>query len=280
MAENNGTPAAQTEGANASAAAQTGNQQFNVPQGYRLVTNDDHTRFTSYENQVKGFKPLYDRLAKSGIKSEKDWDSFEPIVKTARDRKIDGKAFSSMFSTEADADLNGGQTNQPQQIDLAKLREEMKAETATELHSILYSREREGDAKALENALGKMLGEGEHDAYTKELAKQAVSNYLWEIRGSYPEGHPLAGKVMPLTQDMAEKAVAHFTALKAQNAGKDLAEKAKQAAEGASRPSGTVGGGGNSGTGKPNTQPQTRAERQRAELEKHYEQIKASRVSR
>lgn len=246
-----------------------------LPDGYQPISKADYERLTRYEQQVRGFQPLYERLTKSGIKSVDDWSRFEPDVQTLAKRGLKPGSLAAMFSEEADSDLSGGQS-QPQQIDLARLREEMRSEILGDVHTLRHEDARKGDSGIIEKAISKVLGEGEHDEFTKELTKRAVKDWLEENRPTYPDGHPLAGKYLaPLTQELADKVAETFSGLRAKQAGAELADKAAQAAAPVKKV-GTVGGGGGS-TGKPNSQPQSRSERQRASMEAHLAQLRAKR---
>ena len=254
MAESNVPAAAPTPSAPASGPAQPAQNQ--IPDGYSLVSKADLDNYRRHESQVQGFRPLYDRLAKSGIKSVDDWSKFEPDVQTLSKRGLKPGSLAAMFSDEADKDLGAGQS-QPQQIDLAKLREEMRAEILGDVHSLRHEDARKGDSSIIEQAVSKVLGEGEHDDFAKELTKRAVKDWLEENRPAYPDGHPLAGKYLaPLTQELADKVAATFAGMRSKQAGSELAAKAAQAAAPVKKV-GTVGGGGGS-TGKPTTDTKDR----------------------
>lgn len=277
--DQNGQAAAQPASAPAQPAAQPAQTQFNVPQGYSLVAESDLQTLRRHEQSVRGFQPLYDRLSKSGIKSEKDWESFEPIVKTARERKIDARAFSSMFSAEADADLNGTEPK-PQSIDIDGLKKQMLDEVRTEHFTLTHNEQRKNDSKVIEAAMSKVLGDDPADDYTKELVKRSVTNFLEDNRGTYPEDHPLASKFLaPLSQELADKAVAHFAALKAKQKGAEMADRAT-AANTVVKKTPTAAGGGSSASGKPQTIDETRPGGlpSRAAAEAAAERIKAARA--
>ncbi len=244
---------------NSSAAAQPGSQpaaqpaqQYSPPSGYALVSDSDLQAYRRHEQSVRGFQPFYERANKLGIKSAVDLDKWAPAIETLSKRKMDPKALAAMFSDEAEQDLNRGGGSQPQNIDLAKLREEMKSEIMGDVYTMRHQEARQGDAGVIEKAVAKVLGDGEHDDFNKELTKRAVKDWLEENRPTYPDGHPLAGKYLaPLTQDLADKVAEYMTGLRAKQAGATLADKAAQAAKPVQKV-GTVGGGGGS-TGKPNT---------------------------
>lgn len=274
MADQNGTvPAAQP----APAAAQPASgQSFNVPDGYQLTPKADMERYSRYEQQVRGFEPLYQKLNKSGIKSAEDWAAYEPLISTARDRKIDAKAFASMFSPEAEADLK---TKGSEGLDIETLRSQIKNEVFDEVYKDRHEEARKGDDSIIEKAFSRVLGDGEHDEYTKSVTKYAVSQYLKDNRITYPEGHRLHGKFLaPITQEQADKAVEYFTGLKAKQKGTEMEERAK-AANSVKPKTGTPAGGGGAPSGKPDTTSGSQMDQKRAKAEQIYAQIQAKRAS-
>jgi len=271
------TNAAAQPGSPAAQPAQAQQIGSGLPDGYQPISKSDYERYQRYEQQVRGFTPLYEKLTKAGIKSVDDWGKYEPAIETFKSRKMDPRAFAASFSDEAERDLNGG-TSQPQQVDLAKLREEMEQSFSTRIEERFHGDARKGDNAVVDAAINKILGEGDHDDFQKELTKRAVVGWLEENRPSYPDGHPLAGKYLaPLTPDLAEKAVAYYSGLRTKQAGADLANKAAQAAKPVQKV-GTVGGGGGS-TGKPNTTAQTPMEAKREKAEQVLAGIQARRAA-
>lgn len=236
----------------AQAAAQPAQTQqigSGIPSGYRAISDADFERLTRAEQQANGMRPFYDRASKLGFKKAEDFDAWAPAIETFAKKKMNPAAIASMFSPDADADLRGTDAK-PQNIDIDELRKQIKAESLSEVHGILYDRERANDPKILEATLKKMLGDGEVDEYTKELNSQALENYFWKVRKTYPDDHPLRGRPMPLTDAESEAAIKHFADLKAKQAGQALADKAKQASKTPTK-LGTITGGGASAPSKP-----------------------------
>jgi len=252
------TNAAAQPGSPAAQPAQAQQIGSGLPDGYQPISKSDYERYQRYEQQVRGFTPLYEKLTKAGIKSVDDWGKYEPAIETFKSRKMDPRAFAASFSDEAERDLNGG-TSQPQQVDLAKLREEIESNFATKMEERFHGDARKGDSAIIDLAVNKVLGDGEHDDFHKDVTKRAVKDWLEENRPSYPDGHPLAGKYLaPLTQELADKVAAHYAGLRSKQAGVSLAEKAKAANQPPVKKTvGTIAGGGTSPPGQPATNAKT-----------------------
>jgi hypothetical protein len=250
MADQNGTPAAAQPAQAAAQPAQA--PSFSVPEGYQLTPKSDIERYSRYEQQVRGFEPMYQKLTKAGIKTAEDFDRYAPAIDTLNKRKMDPKAFASMFSDEAEADLNPGK--QPQSIDIDALRKQMRDEALDALYEDQHEQSRKGDDKMVDVALNKVLGDGEHDEIAKEEAKWKVLGWLEANRDTYPEGHRLHGKKLaPISQDLVDKAAKHFADLATRRKALSMNEVATAANGSASQPKkvGTVAGGGNTPPGKP-----------------------------
>lgn len=250
----NGTAAVQPGGAGASPAAQPAQSQSQVPIGYSLVSDADLQQYRRHGEQVRGFEPFRQTLEKSGIKSVDDWNRYEPIVKTAQQRKLDAKQFAAMFEQEPAQTGTGGGGSQS--IDIEALRKQITEEAtngaldkwAQETHD----QARAGDEKMVEAALNKILGEGEHNEVAKERAKWQAVGWLEQNRQTYPAGHRLSGKaLMPITQELVDKAAKYFGDLEAKAKGANMADRAT--AVNAPKKVGSAAGGGTSSPGKPNT---------------------------
>lgn len=275
MADQNGTPAAAQPVQTAAQPAQA--QSFNVPEGYRLMPNTDVERYSRYEQQVRGFEPMYQKLTKAGIKTAEDFDRYAPAIDTLNKRKMDPKAFASMFSDEAEADLNPGK--QTQSLDLAALKEQIKNETMDSWYEDQHNQSRKGDDKMIDSALSKVLGEGEHNDVAKERTKWQVKGWIEENRETYPEGHRLHGKKLaPISQELVDRAAKYFAELDAKNKGASIAEAAANANRPAAK-TGTVGGGAGAPPGKPTNNPnqaQSRQEKRKA-VEDEFARLQAKR---
>lgn len=241
------------------------------------MPDQDVERYTRYEQQVRGFEPMYQKLNKAGIKTAEDFDKYAPAIDTFNKHKIDPKAFASMYSPEAEADLNPG--NKTQSIDIDALRKQIEEGVMGKYEERVHIEARKGDDKIIEAAFNKVVGD-DSDDFNKELTKRAVKDWLEENRSTYPEGHPLAGKFLaPLSQKQAEQAVEYFTGLKAKQKGSQMAEVASAANASAGRKVSTAAGGGSSPSGKPNTQNQSPMEQKRTRAEQVLAAIDAKRAA-
>jgi hypothetical protein len=247
---NNGTAAQPATGANAPATAQPA-QQFTVPSGHRLVSDDDYGKFTRYEQQVRGFQPFYEKATKLGFKSPEDFDRYAPAIDTLNKRKIDPKVLASMF--EEDQPEAGGKNAQPT-IDIDEIRKSARDDARMEAYKIRHEDAVANDPKIVDAAVRKFLGDGEHDDYTKAVTSSALARWMEDNRPLYPKGHPLAETALaPFSSELADKAIAHFNELKAKQKGAELAAAAKDAVSGQTRPKVPTIAGGGGPPGKPNT---------------------------
>lgn len=279
LADSNGPAAAQLGGGDPSTAQPAqmtsgqggGGSGFQVPDGYDLVPKTEREASRRYEQQVRGFQPLYERLSKAGIKSEKDWDGYEPLISTAKARKIDAKQFAAMFSDEAEQDLKGtgkgggSGAGAGGGFDIEDLRKQAREEARGEFYNLSHEQASKGNEKVIAAAVDKFLGTpatGQaHTEYDKAVARGAVKAWMEDPvnRPLYPEGHPLRDKAFaPFDETTADSCLKHFSDLRAQQKGKDMTAAARAATAGAKGGAGagrvaTVAGGGGSPSGKPNT---------------------------
>lgn len=278
MAEN-GSVAAPTPSAPAQGPAQP-TQAPSIPAGYQLVSDADLQTYRRHGEQVSGFRPFQERLAKAGIKSEKDFESFEPIITTARQRKIDAKAFSSMFSDEADADLKE-QGAPAQSIDIEQLKKEMREEATLAAYDVPYTEARKGEDKFIDSYLTKLIGDEPANEFQKTLLRESLENYLWKNRGVFPKDHPLKGRVQTFTDELGASAIKHFSELKAkasaESKGSEMADRATAA--NTPRKVGTPAGGGSSPSGKPSTNNQSPMDARRSKAEQVLAGINARRAA-
>lgn len=275
MADQNGTPAAAQPVQAAAQPAQA--QSFNVPEGYQLTPKSDIERYSRYEQQVRGFEPMYQKLTKAGIKTAEDWDKYAPAIDTFNKHKIDPKAFASMYSPEAEADLNPGK--QPQSIDIEALRKQIREETMDAVYQDRHEESRKSDGQMIDTAFTKIVGEGQMSNFDKMNLKNSVAKWLSDNQDTYPEGHRLRGKALaPISKDLVEKAVAYFAAEKAKDAGASIAEAAANAVKPVQK-TGTVGGGSGAPPGKPTSNPNqpTSQREKRAAVEAEFARLQASR---
>lgn len=234
----------QTAGQPAPAAPQPAQSPASLPDGYRPISTADYERLTRAEQQWQGSQQFYQRANKLGIKSVEDLDRLAPGIDTFNKRKIDPKAFASMYSDEADADLNGDGAK-PQSIDIDALRKQLREETMDEVYEDRHVEASKGNDKMIDAALSKVLGEGDHNEVAKERAKWQVVGWLEQHRDTYPEGHRLHGKKLaPISQELVDKVAKHFGDLAAKEKGLSMASVAT-AANGNVKPKvGSIAGGG------------------------------------
>lgn len=244
-----------------------------MPDGYTLTRNDQLDAYRRSEEQVRGFQPLYQKLTKAGIKSEKDWDAWDPLISTAKARKINAAQFAAMFSEEADADIRGGGDKGKGGgagaggggggFDIEDLRKQAREEARGEFYTLNHEQASKGNEKVIAAAVDKFLGDGEHTDYDKAVARGAVKAWMEDPvnRPLYSEGHPLRDKAFaPFDESNAAACLKHFADLKAQQKGKDMTAAAKAAsagAKGAASRTASVLGGGGAASGKANTKNAT-----------------------
>lgn len=278
MDQNNGTVAAQP-GAQSAPAAQPTQQTFQPPQGYRVISDDDHSRLTRAEQQARGFQPLYDRISKAGIKSIDDWAKYEPDFQTLAKKGGPGW-LSKAFGPDADKDLSAGEPKGP-----AFDPEKFKADILTESERKSFEREYEAkfkdESKYVESLVAKFRGEEEWDPYETERNRRALNDYLYEVRGTYGDDNPhLKGRPTLLNDSIGEKALKYFGDLKNQAKAKSTAERAKDAASGQFKS--TAAGGGSSSSGKPTTEPKGRVSNKPSddEFDRAISHVQARRTTR
>lgn len=262
--------------------AQTGNGTgtYQPPTGYSLVSESDLQSYRRHEQSVRGFQPLYERLSKAGIKSVDDWSKYEPDFQALGKKGLKPGSLAAMFGEDADDDLNGKQPKPAQNIDIDQLRKQFEDGAESKIQETLYERDRANDDKIIDHALTKVLGDDPADEWERERTKGYIEAWMWTNRGTYPDGHKLAGRPVLLTQELADKLVKHATDRKAAAVGADKAAKAAEAAK-RKPPIGSIGGGGgNSATGKPNTKDLERRpgnKPPRAEVEQAFAELAAKR---
>jgi len=227
--------AVSTAAGNTAAQTQPASGQANsLPPSGRSISDEDYQRFTRYEQQVKGFAPYQERIARMGIRSPEDFDRL-----TLAEIKAEEKQQAAA---------------QPEQHKPEDVRKLVSAELARERHA----ESRKSEPQLIEKLAKELAGE-DADEFDMEDTRRVVASYLQELRSDekfehnyYPPDHPLSGEAFaPLGEKHLEKARGWFTerktkreAARMQQTAKDANRPARQTRPSPAGPSG--------GQGKPN----------------------------
>ncbi len=265
------TPNAAPQPAQAVAGQPTGGGGFQVPDGQMLVSKTDWEGAQREAAKVKGFTPFYERAKKLGFEKPEDFDSFEPVVQTIRERKIDPKGFSSMFSREAEDELRGGDKPQAQ-FDAEKFKAELKAEGRKER----AMEQRDEGFKSLPKLVDSALGEWFKDNkkatnFDKGVMKRAFTDFLWENCDRYPDDHPLKGEPAPFTESHVKKALEYFAKERTDAQASGMVAKGDAALNTKAKPASSAGPGGGQGGPKDDDSRKTPKETLEESIERRLE---------
>lgn len=192
------------------------------------IPRSEYDKLSRHGDQVKGFQPFYEKAKAFGIKSAEDFDKYDPYFKTMQElerRGIKPDMLQRMYSDDANADLNGGDSKQ--QFDPGKLREELMGEVRKEMAGKEWEQLTAKEKDYVEQALREFYGDEQVDDWSKYQMKLAFERHLDSSRELYPKDHPLHGShLKPFGESEAKKAVEHFRAEKAKYAGSAMKDKA------------------------------------------------------
>lgn len=229
----NAQTAATTATGNPAAPAQPASGQANsLPPTGKTITDDDYQRFTRYEQQVKGFSPYQERLARLGIKRPEDLDR---------------------FSGSSDAPPRQETQPEPQQHKPEDVRKIVAAELARERHA----QSRQSESELIAKVAKELAGE-DADEFGVEDAQLQVEAYIAKLRSDdkfeanyYPQDHPLREEAFaPIGDKHVEKVKGWWT----ERMTKREAARMQQTAKDANRPARPrpSPAGSSGGQGKPN----------------------------
>jgi hypothetical protein len=250
MAEVNGPAPQPTPGAPAPAVAGQP-ATFQVPDGYRMVKSDEYDGLSRMAEKGRGADSFYAKAKSAGFEKADDFDRWSPALKAIKDRKLEPDFISKAFGMTIPDESGSRDKAEAPQFDPEKFktdfRGELKREQAVEHWTEAVKSEPALIAKTVESLAADAPFKG-------SMLKRAVQQAFDEVRGAFPEGHPLA-KTHPeyLTDKHAAKVVEslkkEWADEKAANDASDVTNKADRLKAAAKKPS-TVAGPG-TGQGKP-----------------------------
>ena len=171
--------------------------EFRVPEGHRLVRDDEYTTLGRYKQQYDGSKPLIDAALKHGFKDANAFDEIGRLngLVTKGGFKSLGdfaKVFEGSLAEDPEAPAQGG-------LDIESLRREgfidkntLDNEKKIWRAETQHEREIEKQGSRIDAAV-KALTEGVTSSRDKYLIEQAFQNKLWSNADFYGDDHPLAG---------------------------------------------------------------------------------------
>lgn len=177
--------------AGATPATQGGGQPssgngYTVPQGYRLVAEDEYGQAQRWRQQVEGSKQEFERY-------KSQFEPWKNVIDTFSKSGVDPKNFTAA-QTQLSGPTSGSASLDPQAIEsaiekrFAAFEQRMQKADAMRSHESSMNAQR----KALDKLVDDVVGEGADEATKKAVRGMAMGLYNENLQSNfYPNDHPL-----------------------------------------------------------------------------------------
>lgn len=248
-----------------------------VPDGMRLVSNDDFSRLSRIESAYKGERPLVDAILKAGVKSPEDFGTMHTRAQQFAKFEQAGIPADALLAAMEQGVNDDGAANMGV-FDPESFKAEIMADMQRQQAQAEYDRALAGHDKLFKSVtndelFAELLGENPSD-FHKAMLQSHLQMQAHGMRELYGDDHPLSGNLAPLNDELVGQALASVREqyAKAQGAALDNAAKAAAGGKPPAKPSGTPAGSG-SRQGAPEDEPpadphQELRSRAKAELDK------------
>lgn len=243
--------------------------QPSIPEGHRLVKNDEWERASRYGDVAKGYEPFYKTAKELGFDKPEDLAQFKDFFGGVKKRGWDSGMLNRLVSDQPE-DRSQTQTQQAPPLDGNALKAEIRAEIA---HESAVGKE----SDLLDSAAKEFAGDKATE-YDIRNIRRALKAEVEDMREVYPKGHPLHERFLqPITKAHLDKVLANFRKEKADWDAKRVTEKADKVR--ASVPTQTLGNAGGQGKAetKSNHDPLRPGLPSKADIEEAYAARKAAR---
>ncbi len=196
---------------------------FKVPEGHRLVKNEDWDSTSRLAETGRGARPYFEAGKSLGFEKPDDFKAWSPAFQALKQRGLTPTQISQMFGEKALED-EGGQRGNGQQIDPARIKSEILSDVKREAAENAWRSGVDTEGDLISGGIKDL----ESIAPVKgSMLERAFKFALEEARGFYPDEHPLSKTHQPpLTKQTVGKIVEAFKAEWTKEKAASLSDKA------------------------------------------------------